>query len=318
MYFISSIHFYQKFSSLSSIDEYLSDPKRFCANGCASNGLCNQPTEERIDTLFGYLKNASFDTVPEYIPDLCHELVKHGREDGLKDLLEMVKGTPIGDRDPIYDYILQALLQVESSYSKALKRLANAIYGLGTPTDRCMNYIVRKIFSAENEDIGAFLDELKKLCAKGYKLNATMINKLMVHCTDNFDVPLHQFVLTRIVNKLSKSELDTLNETILKKFVDRKMEHIKHQRVGLSRKRWFQALQLQLKKNYRSLKNTQEFLFGFPFSHFSQLKLFLSDENERKRKKVGLSFDLIANFMSINNSEPVSLCIRSLLSSMSI
>lgn len=218
----------------------MSDPKRFCTNGSVAfdwnDGLRNQPTEQRIDILFGYLKNASFETVPEYIPDLCNELVKHGHQEGLKNLLEMVKDTPIGDRDSIYDYMLQALLQVETSYSKALKRLANVIYGLDKPSNRCIDYIVRKIFCSENEDIGAFSDEFKIICANGYRFNATMINKLMVYCTDNFNVPFYQFVLTRIVNKLSKSELDDLNETILTKFVHRKLEHIKHQRVGLSRK----------------------------------------------------------------------------------
>lgn len=226
-------------NSLSSIDEYVPESKRFCANGVLydeTESLRNQPTEERINTCFGYLQDAPLNTLPDYIPDLCNDLAKHGRKDGLQHLLQLVKDSPIAGRDAIYNHMFTALRRQENSYSHALKQLVSIIYSLGKPTEVCIDYIARKIICEDNDNIGAFLNDLKEICSNGYKFKITMVNRLMQHCIDNFNIDFHQFVLTRIVNKLSKSELDVVNSTTLNSFVARRMANVKQHRMGLSRK----------------------------------------------------------------------------------
>lgn len=225
----------------------MADPKRFCGNDnfevsdSLRNQLRNQPTDERINTLFGHLENAPLDTVPNYITDLfdgtnlCNDLVKHGRKEDLLHLLELVNATP--GRDSALDHIFEALLLEEPVYSKALKQLVSSIYSLGRPSDMCIDYIVRKITNNDNDNIAEFLDELKIISGNGYKFNVTTINKLMVYSYENFNLNFHQFVLKNIVNKLSPPELDLVNANILSKFTQRRLSNVKQQRMGLGRKR---------------------------------------------------------------------------------
>lgn len=217
----------------------MADPKRFCGNDNfeVSDSLRNQPTDERINTLFGHLENAPLETVPNYIPDLCEDLVKHGRKEDLQHLLELVNAFPIAGRDSVFDHILEALLHQEPVYSKALKQLVSSIYGLGRPSEMCIDYIVRKITNTDNDNIAAFLDELKMISGTGYKFNITTINKLMKYSYENFNLNFHQFVLTQIVNKLSPSDLELVNGNILSKFTERRLSNVRQQRMGLSRKR---------------------------------------------------------------------------------
>lgn len=222
---------------MSSIDEYLADPKRICHGGSSldfTESLRNQPTDERINTCFGYLQNDSLSTVPGYIPDLCNDLVKRGRKEDLQHLLELVKDSPVHGREPIYDSLLLAFMQEEPSYSKALKQFISI---LGKPSEMCIGYIARKILSHANDNIGSFLDELKLIVATGHKFNVTEINKLMMYCNENFNMNFHQFVLTRILNKLPAEELNKLNQDILTKFANRRLAHVKQQRMGLPRKK---------------------------------------------------------------------------------
>lgn len=119
-----------------------------------------------------------------------------------------------------------------SSYSVALKQLLDANCHLYC-CDDCTDYIARKICNTLNDDIGAFLGELKKITARNYKFDMVMTNLLMNHCIEHFDVHFHQFVLTQIVNKLTPPELDQVNQVILHKFVNRRMGNLKKSRMGL-------------------------------------------------------------------------------------
>lgn len=121
------------------------------------------------------------------------------------------------------------------AYSTALRQLLNA-HENRYCCDNCTDYIARKICSTRNDDIGAFLDELKKIASNGYSFNTVMINLLMNHCIEHFDMNFHQFVLTRIVNKRTP-EMDLVNEEILQKFVNKRLNFGLQQRQTLGMRR---------------------------------------------------------------------------------
>lgn len=127
-------------------------------------------------------------------------------------------------------------MQKGVNYSTALKELINTSHSSGTPNDEWYEYIAKKIFHNNNDNLGAFQKELKQIISSGYKFNVTMINRLMDYCTINFDVNLHQLILTQILNKLPPNELDGISESVLKKFTAKRMANINGQRIGLSRR----------------------------------------------------------------------------------
>lgn len=135
-----------------------------------------------------------------------------------------------------WDEKFRILMQKEVSYSLALKELIKMICSDGIPSNNWSDYIARKIVHNDNDNLGSFKNELEQLLRLGYKFKITMVNKLMNHCIANFDVNLHQLILMKIINPLTKSELDLINESVLKKFVDKRMGSVKIQRMGLSRR----------------------------------------------------------------------------------
>lgn len=124
------------------------------------------------------------------------------------------------------------------SYSMMLKQLLNL-----NPNryccDHCIDYFARKICNHHNDELGSFLAELKMIKKRGYKFNAVMINMMMRHCTEHFDMHFHQFVLTKILN--DSSVLEHVNEDSLQKFVNRRLTNVKQIRLGLSRKNTINA-----------------------------------------------------------------------------
>lgn len=121
------------------------------------------------------------------------------------------------------------------AYSTALRQLLNA-HENRYCCDNCTDYIARKICSTRNDDIGAFLDELRKIASNGYSFNTVMINFLMNHCIEHFNMNFHQFVLTRIVNKKTP-EMDLVNKEILQKFVNKRLNFGLQQRQTLGMRR---------------------------------------------------------------------------------
>lgn len=217
---------------MSSLDDYIVNPKRVRTSDDVfelNESFRKQPTDERISILFKYLQ----DTKPEYAPLLCHELVEHGRKKDLRRLLELV---PIEFQQEVYDHMFRALWREEGSlYSTALKELTNIAGELGNPSIKCIDFIAHKIVAPENDDMSAFLDELQLFYKLGYKFNPTMLNRLMDYNLKKIDFKFQKFVLG-IINKLSRDELDSVNDTILNKFVTRHVHCIKKPRLGLSRK----------------------------------------------------------------------------------
>lgn len=131
-----------------------------------------------------------------------------------------------------YARMFQSLSET-NSYSDAVKMLMSP--SVGIPDTKCMDFIARKIFD-NGHDIGGFFGQLQQMSGNGYTFGATHINKLMDYIIRNFNVDFHQFVLTRIVGKLTKSELDRLDSEILHKFSQRRLDHVGQHRIGLSRK----------------------------------------------------------------------------------
>lgn len=133
-----------------------------------------------------------------------------------------------------YDEGFKFLLIEESSYALALRRL---IKGIGNvQTSNCTDYIARKILNKRNDNLLEFFDELKTMESVGYKFDFVMINLLMEYCVQKFDMGFYQFIQTRIINKLSKADLDQLNQDIFSKFIKVRMAHVAQQRyLGLPR-----------------------------------------------------------------------------------
>lgn len=131
-------------------------------------------------------------------------------------------------------FILKLYLNI--AYSAALKQLIEDICKSQSFNGKCIGYIAQKIVCGQNDNIGMFIKELKRICGAGYNFDPLMVNRLMKYCTEHFDMNFHQFVLTQIVNKLTKSKLDNLNESILREFVERRLLHERQLRIGLSRR----------------------------------------------------------------------------------
>lgn len=73
-------------------------------------------------------------------------------------------------------------------------------------------------FYTRKNDLKIFIEELGQILVFGYSFNETMINRLMAYRIEHFGVDFHQIVLTRIVNNLSDTQTNQLNEQILVKF----------------------------------------------------------------------------------------------------
>ncbi|XP_031633493.1 uncharacterized protein LOC116347154 [Contarinia nasturtii] len=231
----------RSYDSISSLDEYLAKPKRLRATLDADNdgafemseSFRNQPTDERINTLFEYVQNTKL----EYAPNLCNEIVEHGRKQELPRFMEVAKTFPTNVQPLVYDHVFRALWHADGAvYSTALKELTNIVHSVGYTSEKCIDYIVRKILATNNDNLSAFYDELKYIHKSGYKFDVMQMNSLMDHCIKNFDLNFHQFVLD-ILNKFSRPVLDMVNQELLKRFAERRMENVRQQRrLGLSRK----------------------------------------------------------------------------------
>lgn len=135
-----------------------------------------------------------------------------------------------------YEQAFQSLLHLRTTYKGALNEMLDQMAMIDQSTrNRCLDFLANKIFS--NDNFIELIDELKKLNEYGYEFNPTMINKLMDHCVNNYDTEFHKFVRMKIVNPLTKVELDKLNVDILNKFVQRFLVHHQQLRIGLSKKR---------------------------------------------------------------------------------
>lgn len=133
-----------------------------------------------------------------------------------------------------YDDAFELLRMQEGSYSTALKQLMIKIGSVETNIE----YITNKILDKGNDNIFAFFDELKTIVASGYKLNTVNTNMLMADCIEKYDMNYHHFIQTQIVNKMTQTELQKLNQSNLHKFVQARLDHVRRQRtmrIGLSR-----------------------------------------------------------------------------------
>lgn len=131
-----------------------------------------------------------------------------------------------------YDTGFKLLLNQESSYAVALKQLIKSIGDMQSNID----YVARKILNKHNDDVFAFFTELNEIDNTGYKFDIVMVNLLMENCTQNYNMEFHHFIQTRIINRMSKPELDQLNHDIFDKFVNVRLRHVAQQRyLGLPR-----------------------------------------------------------------------------------
>lgn len=133
-----------------------------------------------------------------------------------------------------YEAGFDLLLAHGHSYSSALKELINKIGDL--QSNNCITFVADKILNKRNDNVFSFFGELQAIESSGYKFNSALVNFLMEDCLRNYNMNYHHFIQTRIVNKLTTTELNQLNEKVLIRFVDERMRHVKQQRcLGLSR-----------------------------------------------------------------------------------
>lgn len=133
-----------------------------------------------------------------------------------------------------YEDAFTEFIKRTGSYSSALKQLITEI---GDDFNKNADFIVRKIVNKDNDDMFAFFEELKAIEASGYKFNTVLTNKLMEDCMDKFNINYYHFILQKIVNKMTKEELEQFKEGDLNKFVNTHLDHVQRQRlrIGLSR-----------------------------------------------------------------------------------
>lgn len=136
-----------------------------------------------------------------------------------------------------FEDLLTKYLAEKLDYCKALKASLKDIGTLKALGDKNWTNIVWKILDQRNLNISAFHNELKDILQCGYVFNVLMINRLMQYCIRNYNMKFHQFVLTCILNKLSKNELDQLNQESLEKFAYVRTQQNCLHRLGLCRKR---------------------------------------------------------------------------------
>lgn len=131
-----------------------------------------------------------------------------------------------------YDSGFKVLLDQGNSYAAALKQLINGIGDIQSNID----FIARKILNKNNDDVFGFFAELKAIENAGYKFNIVMVNLLMENCIHKYNMDFHHFIQTRIINKMTKDELDQLNQHIFDEFVKKRLGHVAQQRyLGLPR-----------------------------------------------------------------------------------
>lgn len=132
-----------------------------------------------------------------------------------------------------YEAGFKVLLQ-QNSYAVALKELLKSIGDI--QSNNCVDFVARKILNERNDDVFGFFAELKEIESTGYKFDIVMVNLLMENCTRKYNMDFHQFIQTRIINKMSKNELNLLQQDILDKFVKVRLAHVAKQRyLGLPR-----------------------------------------------------------------------------------
>lgn len=111
-----------------------------------------------------------------------------------------------------FDEILNALIAVGHSYSEALKIVLRTIVSFNvTPID----YIARKIASKNNDNMSEFIDELKQIMRLNYYFNPMMVNAMMRHSLQNYNLRFHEFIAQ---NVLKHVEADRLDQGVLNDF----------------------------------------------------------------------------------------------------
>lgn len=128
-----------------------------------------------------------------------------------------------------FDEILNALIAVGHSYSEALKIVLGTIVSFNvTPID----YIARKIASKNNDKMSEFIDELKQIMRLNYYFNPMMVNAMMRHSLQNYNLHFHEFIAQHVLNHV---EVDHLDQGVLNDFNRQRPRLL--QRRGLLRTR---------------------------------------------------------------------------------
>lgn len=135
-----------------------------------------------------------------------------------------------------YEAGFEVLLNEKNSYAAALKQLIAGIGDIRLQNKNCIDFIARKILNQRNDDVHGFFAELKTIESTGYKFDVILANVLMESCIEKYNMDFYQFIQTRVVNQMTKIEIDGLNQPLLDRFVKVRLSHVAQQRyLGLPR-----------------------------------------------------------------------------------
>lgn len=118
-----------------------------------------------------------------------------------------------------FDMILEALISDGKTYSAALKFMFTKISTFKVTTGRLGDYIAQKITSKDNDRMAAFIGELNQLMDLNYHFNPMMVNTMMHHGMNKYEVRFHELVSKRVF-KPCHSDVKAIDEAFLTKFCD--------------------------------------------------------------------------------------------------
>lgn len=116
-----------------------------------------------------------------------------------------------------FDIILEALISDGKKYSDALRFMFNKITIFKVTTGQLRDYIAQKITSKDNDKMVAFIPELNQLMDFNYRFNPIMVNTMMHHGMDKYDVRFHELVSKRVFKPIH-SDIEAIDVEFLTKF----------------------------------------------------------------------------------------------------
>lgn len=132
----------------------------------------------------------------------------------LKDI--WTKFASLLDKEDIktFDIILAALISDDRKYSEALRFMFEKI-AIFKVTNGQLDYIAQKITSKDNDRMAAFIPELNQLMDLNYRFNPIMVNTMMQHGMDKYEVLFHELVSKSV---FKHSDIAAIDVEFLKKF----------------------------------------------------------------------------------------------------
>lgn len=123
------------------------------------------------------------------------------------------------DTDDIksFDMILKALISDGKTYSAALRFMFDKIATFRITSERLGDFIAQKITSKDNDRMAAFIAELNQLMDLNYRFNPIMVNAMMQHGMDKYEVRFHELVSKRVLKK-DHSDIGAIDADFLAKF----------------------------------------------------------------------------------------------------